>query len=94
MHERSLRYHALALRAVAPVFVLVALLHLALGVRADALLGAQVPETLFGEPSLNSQNRFSPVRFPPATVGVDDAFFGGIGGLEPFGSSYPSCFRN
>jgi hypothetical protein len=63
MHERSLRYHVLALRAVAPVFLLVALLHLVLGVRADALLGAQVPEALFGEPSLNSQNRFYGVSF-------------------------------
>ncbi len=80
MHARSLQLHASMLRVVAPVFVVVALLHLALGVRADVLLGAQVPELLLVEPSLNSQNRFYGVSF--ALYGV--LFWIGAGDLRRY----------
>jgi Domain of unknown function (DUF4345) len=44
-------------------FILVALLHLALGLGAEVLLGAVVPADVLEEPSLNSQNRFYGVVF-------------------------------
>jgi hypothetical protein len=48
----------LVLRAVAPVFFVVAALHLTLGVGADVLLGARVPSSALADPALDSQNRF------------------------------------
>jgi uncharacterized protein DUF4345 len=53
----------LFLRIVAPVFLLVGGLHLALGLGADALLGASVPASAMTEPALDSQNRFYGVAF-------------------------------
>lgn len=48
----------LALRVLAPGFVLAGLTHVFLGLGADAALGAHIaPETL-ADPSLDSQNRF------------------------------------
>ena len=58
-----MRIYALALRLFAPVFLLVAALHLALGVGADALLGAHVPADALSDATLNSQNRFYGVCF-------------------------------
>jgi hypothetical protein len=52
-----------ALKILGPVFFLVAALHLALGLGADELLGAQVTEQMKSEPTLDSQNRFYGVAF-------------------------------
>jgi hypothetical protein len=54
---------ALFLKVVAPVFVLIGALHLALGVGADVLLGATLPAEALSDPALNSQNRFYGVAF-------------------------------
>ncbi len=54
---------ARVLRLLSPVFVVVAILHLALGVRADVLLGASVPPSTVADPTLDSQNRFYGVAF-------------------------------
>jgi hypothetical protein len=51
------------LKLVAPVFALVGLVHLALGVRADVLLGAQLPEQALRDAALDSQNRFYGMAF-------------------------------
>ena len=48
---------------MSPVFLLVAALHLAFGLNADALLGAHVNPETAAEPSLSSQNRFYGVAF-------------------------------
>jgi hypothetical protein len=54
---------ALTLRIVAPLFYVVAGLHLVFGLHADALLGAAVSAATEAEPSLSSQNRFYGVAF-------------------------------
>lgn len=51
------------LRIIAPVFVLVGLMHLVLGPGAEVLLGAEVGEQLLGDPVIDSQNRFYGVIF-------------------------------
>ena len=51
------------LKLVAPVFALVGLAHLVLGVRADVLLGAQLPEQALNDAALDSQNRFYGIAF-------------------------------
>jgi hypothetical protein len=51
------------LQLLAPLFVVVAALHLALGLDADMMLGAEVPLEALNEPSLSSQNRFYGVAF-------------------------------
>jgi hypothetical protein len=48
----------LVLRAIAPVFLVVAALHITLGVGADVLLGARLPPAALTDPALDSQNRF------------------------------------
>jgi hypothetical protein len=53
----------IALKILGPVFFLVALLHLGLGLGADELLGANVTEQMRAEPTLDSQNRFYGVAF-------------------------------
>ncbi len=58
-----MRKLALVLKICAPVFLLVAALHLALGLQADALLGAAVDAKVAAEPSLDSQNRFYGMAF-------------------------------
>ena len=54
---------ALALKALAPLFVIVAVVHLTFGVRADEMLGASVGPAVVAEPTLDSQNRFYGVAF-------------------------------
>lgn len=51
------------LKLVSPVFALVGALHLALGVGADALLGARLPQEALSDAALDSQNRFYGVAF-------------------------------
>lgn len=58
-----MRHLSLALKLVAPVFVLAGMLHLVLGVGADVLLGANIPTEAVGDPALDSQNRFYGVAF-------------------------------
>ena len=53
----------LFLRMLAPIFGGVALLHLTLGMGADALLGAQISAETMSDPGLDSQNRFYGVTF-------------------------------
>ena len=54
---------AVFLKAIAPVFLLVGALHLAFGLGADAMLGANVPLGAMSDPTLDSQNRFYGVSF-------------------------------
>lgn len=58
-----MRAFTLFLRLTAPVFLLVGLLHLVLGLGADAMLGAQLPPEVLSDPALDSQNRFFGVSF-------------------------------
>ncbi len=51
------------LKLIAPVFVVVGALHLTLGLGADAMLGARVPDAALGDAGLDSQNRFYGVAF-------------------------------
>lgn len=51
------------LKVLSPGFLLVASLHLALGVRADVTLGAQLPPAVLADATLDSQNRFYGVAF-------------------------------
>ncbi len=51
------------LKMSAPLFLLVGLLHLALGPGADVLLGAELTTRTLGDPVLDSQNRFYGVSF-------------------------------
>jgi hypothetical protein len=53
-----MRALALVLKVVAPVFFIVGALHLALGLGADAMLGAKVPADVMADPALDSQTRF------------------------------------
>jgi hypothetical protein len=53
----------LALRIIAPGFVLAGLSHVFLGLGADAMLGAQIPADLLTDASLDSQNRFYGISF-------------------------------
>ena len=65
MHTRTF---ALVLRLLALTVFLVGALHLALGVRADVLLGAKAPAATIADPTLDSQARFHGVSF--AVYGV------------------------
>ena len=58
-----MRMLSLVLTCFAPVFLVVALLHLVFGLNADALLGAKVSPETAADPSLDSQNRFYGVAF-------------------------------
>lgn len=51
------------LKLVAPVFLVIGALHLALGLGADALLGIEVPAPALANAGLDSQNRFFGVSF-------------------------------
>jgi len=53
----------LFLKVIAPIFGVVGALHLALGVRADVLMGANLPGAALTDPVLDSQNRFYGVAF-------------------------------
>lgn len=57
--------HQLAwfLRIASPVFFLVGALHLTLGVGADVLLGARLPDAALADATLDSQNRFYGITF-------------------------------
>lgn len=59
---------ARTLRFLAPVILAVALAHLLLGTRAEALLGARLPSEVALDPVLDSQDRFYGVAF--AVFGV------------------------
>jgi hypothetical protein len=52
-----------ALRAGAVIVVIAGCLHVALGLGADALLGAKVPADAMADPALDSQNRFYGAAF-------------------------------
>ena len=58
-----MRALCIVLRLFALIIVLVSALHLALGVRADVMLGAIVSASTASDPSLDSQNRFYGVAF-------------------------------
>jgi hypothetical protein len=51
------------LKCLAPVLVLVGMLHLVLGPGADAMLGAKITQEVLSDPALDSQNRFYGVSF-------------------------------
>jgi hypothetical protein len=51
------------LKVVAPIPILVGVLHLVLGLNADVLLGAKLPASVIADPALDSQNRFYGVVF-------------------------------
>lgn len=51
------------LRCAAPIFIVVGCLHLVLGVSAELLLGADLPQSALDDPVLDSQNRFYGVAF-------------------------------
>jgi len=53
----------IVLKVIAPIFVIVGVLHLALGLSADVLLGANLPAQVLSDPVLDSQNRFYGVAF-------------------------------
>jgi hypothetical protein len=53
----------LVLKLCAPVFLLVGMLHLTIGVEADVLLGAKLSAETLADPALDSQNRFYGVAF-------------------------------
>ncbi len=58
-----MRAFTLFLKWLAPIPVLVGLLHLLLGLRADVLLGARLPDPVLADPVLDSQSRFYGVAF-------------------------------
>ena len=60
---RSVQGLILALRVLAIAFIAVAILHLVLGLGADAMLGVPVSAQTAAEPSSDSQNRFYGVSF-------------------------------
>lgn len=51
------------LQLIAPAFFAVGAMHLALGVRADVMLGAELPPAALQDAVLDSQNRFYGVVF-------------------------------
>jgi hypothetical protein len=53
----------LLLRCIAPLILIVSALHLALGLGAESLLGANVSPDTRLDPALDSQNRFYGVAF-------------------------------
>jgi len=54
---------SLVLKLLAPVFFVIAGMHLVFGLDAEAMLGAQVSARTAMDPTLNSQNRFYGVAF-------------------------------
>jgi hypothetical protein len=57
---RTLR---IILKCLAPVLVMVGMLHLVMGLGADAMLGAKITPEVLSDPTLDSQNRFYGVSF-------------------------------
>jgi Domain of unknown function (DUF4345) len=58
-----MRPFAIALRLLAIAFIATASLHLVYGLKADAMLGAQVSAEMVHNASLDSQNRFYGITF-------------------------------
>jgi len=58
-----MRAFTIFLKWLAPIPVLVGLLHLLMGLHADVLLGASLPAATVADPVLDSQNRFYGVSF-------------------------------
>lgn len=58
-----MRTFACTLRVLAVSLLAVSMLHLALGLRADVLLGIALPESVIASPGLSSQNRFFGVAY-------------------------------
>ncbi|MSP17671.1 MAG: DUF4345 domain-containing protein, partial [Myxococcales bacterium] len=54
---------ARVLKLLAPVAILVGLLHVVLGLRTDVMLGAKLPVEVISDPVLDSQNRFYGMAF-------------------------------
>jgi hypothetical protein len=61
--ESGMQLFPRALRILGVLFLLPCILHLALGLGADAMLGAQVSNAAANDPGLDSQNRFYGVIF-------------------------------
>jgi hypothetical protein len=59
----SARWLSLTLKVLAPLFVLVGVLHLVLGLNADVALGAKLPVEAIADSGLDSQNRFYGIAF-------------------------------
>lgn len=53
----------LTVRALSAAFIAVSLLHLCLGMQADAMLGVPVTAAMADDPSFDAQNRFYGVTF-------------------------------
>jgi hypothetical protein len=60
---REMRTLRITLKCLAPALVLVGMLHLILGLGADAMLGAKITSDVMSDPALDSQNRFYGVSF-------------------------------
>ena len=60
---REMRALRIVLKCLAPALVLVGMLHLILGLGADAMLGAKIASEAMSDPALDSQNRFYGVSF-------------------------------
>ena len=58
-----MRAFTIFLKWLAPIPVVVGLLHLLMGPHADVLLGASLPAATLADPVLDSQNRFYGVSF-------------------------------
>ena len=58
-----MQFYSTTLKLVSLVFLVVAALHLVLGLGADQMLGAVLTPETIAEPSLDSQNRFYGVSF-------------------------------
>jgi hypothetical protein len=58
-----MRAFALFLRIAGPLFIVAGALHVALGLGADALLGASISPQSMVDPALDSQNRFYGAAF-------------------------------
>lgn len=58
-----MRAFQLALRALAIALAAISLLHLGLGLKADVLLGVELPASVQSNPGLSSQNRFFGVAY-------------------------------
>ena len=58
-----MEFFTIILKVLVPVFLVVGLLHLWLGARADVLLGAKLPPEALSDPAVDSQNRFYGVAY-------------------------------
>lgn len=54
---------SLILKLISPVFIVIGLVHLSIGLNADLALGAMMPASVIDDPVLDSQNRFFGVSF-------------------------------